>query len=258
MSGVDYVRTGEGDPLLLVHGLGGDRSTWTPVMDSLAAGFDVIAPDLPGFGASEPLAEDQAPTPRALAGVLAELLDELGIESAHVVGNSLGGWIALELALMERARTVTSLCAAGMWSQGAGAAPRAADPPVRKGDRPLLGPVMTPVSVRRRLLSAFVAHPERVPREDAARMAAAYIAAPGYTATNREMRSDRFRGAADIDVPVTLAWGEQDRLIQARDPGIPGAQTVWLEDCGHVPTWDDPELVTQVILRTVGASLLRS
>ncbi len=89
-------------------------------------------------------------------------------------------------------------------------------------------------------------------------MAASYISAPGYTATNREMRSDHFRGAAEIDVPVTLAWGEHDRLIRPRDPGIPGAQTVMLEDCGHVPTWDDPELVTQVILRTVGASLLPS
>lgn len=258
MSGVDHVRTGEGDPLLLLHGLGGDRSTWTPVIDSLAAGFDVIAPDLPGFGASAPLSGDAPPTPRALAEAVAGLLDELGVESAHIAGNSLGGWIALELALMGRARTVTTFCAAGMWSKALGPRP---EPPIRRAGpliAPLLGPVMAPVSVRRRLLSAFVAHPERVPREDAARMAATYIAAPGYTATNREMRSDRFRGAAEIDVPVTLAWGEHDRLIRARDPGIPGAKTVWLEDCGHVPTWDDPELVTQVILRTVGASLLRS
>ena len=258
MPGVDYERTGEGEPVLLVHGLGGDRSTWTPVTDSLSAGFDVIAPDLPGFGSSAPLPDDETPTPRALAEALAELLDELGIESAHVVGNSLGGWVALELALMGRARTVTTLCAAGMWSKALGPRP---EMPIRRFGRaiaPLLGPVMAPVSVRRRLLSAFVAHPERVPREDAARMAASYISAPGYTATNREMRSDHFRGAAEIDVPVTLAWGEHDRLIRPRDPGIPGAQTVMLEDCGHVPTWDDPELVTQVILRTVGASLLPS
>ncbi len=55
-----------------------------------------------------------------------------------------------------------------------------------------------------------------------------------------------------MDVPVTLAWGERDRLIKARDPGIPGARTVTLEGCGHVPTWDDPEQVTQVILQTAG------
>ncbi len=247
-----------GQPLLLVHGLGGDRVTWTPVMDSLAAEYDVIAVDLPGFGASPALPDDVRPTPRALAKVLAALLDELGLDQAHLVGNSLGAWVALELALLGRVRTVTALCAAGMWSKALGPRPEL---PVRRVGRlvaPALGAVMAPTAVRRRLLAAFVAHPERVPRQDAARMAATYIAAPGYAATNREMRAGHFRGAADIDVPVTLAWGERDRLIRPRDPGIPGAETVVLEGCGHVPTWDDPGLVTQVILQTAGASLLRS
>ena len=258
MAGVEYERQGSGEPLLLVHGLGGDRVTWKPVMDGLAADFDVIAVDLPGFGASPPLVRDRTPTPRALAEVLAELLDELGIERAHIAGNSLGGWVALELALLDRALTVTALCAAGMWSQALGPRPEL---PVRRVGRlvaPTLGLVMAPTAVRRRLMSLFVAHPDRVPRKDAARMAGSYIAAPGYVATNREMRADRFRGAADIDVPVTLAWGERDRLIRPRDPGIPGARTVFLKGCGHVPTWDDPGLVTQVILQTAEAPLLRS
>jgi len=255
---VDYFRRGSGEPLLLVHGLGGDRSTWTPVIDPLAAEYDVVAPDLPGFGASPPLPAGETPTPRALAEALARLLDDLDIGTAHIAGNSLGGWVALELALLGRARTVTTLCAAGMWSRPLGPRPEL---PVRRLGRlpsPLLGAVMAPSAVRRRLLAAFVAHPERVPRKDAARMAAAYIAAPGYVATNREMRSDHFRGAADIDVPVTLAWGECDRLIRPRDPGIRGAEMVVLKGCGHLPTWDDPELVTQVILHTVSSSLLRS
>jgi pimeloyl-ACP methyl ester carboxylesterase len=258
MAGVDYVRKGAGEPLVLIHGLGGDRSTWTPVLHALAADHDVMTLDLPGFGASAPLPDAVAPTPRTLAESVAELLDELGIGPAHLAGNSLGAWIALELALMGRARTVTSLCAAGMWSRALGPRP---EMPIRKVGgliSPLLGAVMAPSVVRRRLLSAFVAHPEQVPRRDAARMAAAYIAAPGYVATNREMRSDHFRGAAEVDVPVTLAWGERDRLITPRDPGIPGARTVMLEDCGHVPTWDHPDLVTDVILQTAGSSLLRS
>ena len=258
MAGVEYVRQGSGEPLLLVHGLGGDRITWKPVLDGLADDFDVIAVDLPGVGASPALPSDRRPTPRALAEVLAGLLDELGIVSAHVAGNSLGGWIALELALLGRARTVTALCAAGMWSQAL--APRPELPVRRFGGliAPTLGLVMAPPAVRRRLMSLFVANPDRVPRKDAGRMAASYIAAPGYEATNREMRADRFRGAAEIDVPVTLVWGEHDRLIRPRDPGIKGARTVVLEGCGHVPTWDDPELVTQVILQGAGASLLRS
>jgi pimeloyl-ACP methyl ester carboxylesterase len=258
MAGLEYVRDGSGEPLLLVHGLGGDRVTWKPVLEGLAAEFDVIAVDLPGFGASPPLPPDRKPTPGALAEELAGLLDDLGIDRAHVAGNSLGGWIALELALLGRARSVTTLCAAGMWSQALGPRP---DLPARQIGRlvaPALGVVMAPEAVRRRLMAVFVAHPERVPRKDAARMAASYLTAPGYVATNREMRADRFRGAADIDVPVTLAWGERDRLIRSRNPGIPGAETVVLKGCGHVPTWDNPRLVTNVILQTAEASLLRS
>ena len=89
-------------------------------------------------------------------------------------------------------------------------------------------------------------------------MAAAYIAAPGYVATNREMRSDHFRGAADIDVPVTLAWGERDRLITPATPAFPAPGPWCSRTAATCPTWDDPELVTQVILQTAGASLLRS
>lgn len=258
VSEIEYVRRGSGEPLLLVHGLGGDRSTWSPVIERLAGGHDVVAVDLPGFGSSPPLPDEVTPTPRALAESLASLLDELGLSAAHVVGNSLGGWIALELAVLGRARTVTTLCAAGMWSRPLGPRPELPARVIGRLVAPLLGLVMAPAFVRRRLLAAFVAHPERVPRQDAARMAAAYIAAPGYVATNREMRADRFRGAAQVDVPVTLAWGERDRLITPRDPGIPGARAILLEDCGHVPTWDDPERVAEIILQTADSSLLRS
>jgi pimeloyl-ACP methyl ester carboxylesterase len=258
VAGLEYVRQGSGETLLLVHGLGGDRITWKPVLTRLAARHDVVVVDLPGFGASPPLPGEQAPTARAFAASLAGLLDELGIERAHVAGNSLGGWIALELALLGRARTVTTLCAAGMWSRPLDPQP---DLPIRRFGRllaPGLGLAMAPPTLRRRLLAAFVAHPERVPRKDAARMAASYIAAPAYAATSREMRADRFRAAAEVDVPVTLAWGEHDRLIRPRDPGIGGVRMVFLQGCGHVPTWDDPELVTQVILQTAASALLRS
>jgi len=63
VSEMEYVRRGSGEPLLLVHGLGGDRSTWSPVIDGLAADHDVIAVDLPGFGSSPPLPDGTTPTP---------------------------------------------------------------------------------------------------------------------------------------------------------------------------------------------------
>lgn len=250
MGRVALDRRGTGEPLLLVHGLGGDRSTWTPVFDHLALEFDTIAVDLPGFGSSPALPECTRPTAAALAGVLAGVLDELGLRSVHAVGNSLGAWVALELAVLGRARSVAAFAPAGMWSRPLH--PRR-QPPIRRIGAllsPYLGVVMTSTAMRRRLLASFVANPERVPPREAARMARAYVAAPGYAAANREMRAGRFESAAHVDVPVTLAWSELDRLITPRDPGIPNARQVVLEGCGHVPTWDDPARVIEVIFDT--------
>jgi len=251
---IAFGREGSGEPLLLVHGLGGDRSSWTPVFEELARGFDTIAVDLPGFGASAALEEGVPPTASALAAELAGLLDRLGLESAHAAGNSLGAWVALELALMGRVRSVTALAPAGLWGRPLRPRPELA---VRRFGRllsPLLGALMAAPPVRRRLLASVVVHPERVPRAEAARMARAWLSAPGYLAADREMRAGRFTRAAEVRAPVTLAWAEHDRLIKPRDPGIPGARQVVIPDAGHLPTWDAPERVVELITETAGAA----
>ncbi len=93
-----FERRGSGPPLLLLHPLGADRHVWAPVLDRLARERDVVCVDLPGFGGSAPLEGDSSPA--ALAAAVAEFADALGIGgSVHVAGNSLGGWVALELAL---------------------------------------------------------------------------------------------------------------------------------------------------------------
>ena len=119
------MRGGSGEPLLLIHPLGGELVVWEPVFERLAAERDVIAVDMPGFGASPPLPAGVEPTPQALAAALAAQLDALGIERAHLAGNSLGGWVALELAKLGRARSVTGLCTAGFWSRPLGPRPLA-------------------------------------------------------------------------------------------------------------------------------------
>ena len=87
-------------------------------MPALAAEFDVLAVDLPGFGESPPLPAGQEPTPAALAAAVAGLLDELGIDRPHVAGNSLGGWVALELAALRPLASVALLSPAGLWPDG--------------------------------------------------------------------------------------------------------------------------------------------
>jgi pimeloyl-ACP methyl ester carboxylesterase len=113
-----YNRAGAGPPLVLLHPLGADRHVWEPVMDRLAAERDVIALDLPGFGGSPALSGASPPTPAALAAAVAEFLPGIAPGGPHhVAGNSLGGWVALELASAGHARSVTAIAPAGLWPE---------------------------------------------------------------------------------------------------------------------------------------------
>ncbi len=115
MTTLAYTRSGTGPPLVLLHGIGSSRRTWDPVVSALGEDFTVIALDLPGFGDSAPLPAHVEPTPAMLAAAAAELLDELDVTSPHVAGNSLGGWVAIELAAIRAAASVTLLSPAGLW-----------------------------------------------------------------------------------------------------------------------------------------------
>src|SRR5947199_6284596 len=109
-----FDRTGDGDPLLLLHGTGSSRGVWKPVVPLLAREREVIVLDLPGHGDSPEIARI-ARTPIGYAPVVAETLDRLGLGSVDVAGNSMGGWTALELAKLGRARSVVALGPAGLW-----------------------------------------------------------------------------------------------------------------------------------------------
>src|SRR5690242_16187934 len=115
MTSLAYTRRGAGAPLVLLHGLGSARQAWDPVLDRLAGQFDVVAIDLPGFGDSEPLPPAIEPTPAVLAARVATFLDELRVSTPYVAGNSLGGWVALELAAVRPVASLTLLCPAGLW-----------------------------------------------------------------------------------------------------------------------------------------------
>lgn len=254
--GLHHVRQGSGEPLVLLHGIGSELCAWEPVLGPLAETHDVIAVDLPGFGRSRPLPDGVTPTPQALADAVAGLLDELGIDAAHVAGNSLGGWVALELAKAGRATSVVGLCPAGLWGAPLRRTAGTADAPgpgrahrLAKRLRPLIPVALLVPQVRRLVLGPFVAHPERVPYRAAWRMVSSYARATAYEATSVAMRGAHFTGGERIDVPVTFAFGERDRLIRPTRTRIPGARTVVLPDCGHVPMWDDPELVVDLLSR---------
>ena len=114
---LSFARAGEGVPLLYLHGTDG-LAEWPAILDTLAERFDVIVPDHPGFGASEaPAWIDEVSD---VAYCYLDAIEALGLSSAHVVGQSLGGWIALEMAVRSthRLRSLTLISAAGIHVKG--------------------------------------------------------------------------------------------------------------------------------------------
>jgi pimeloyl-ACP methyl ester carboxylesterase len=103
------------------------------------------------------------------------------------------------------------------------------------------------------LMGQLTGRPWKVPVQDAVENLRAFAAAPSFDATLDAGNHERFRGGEAIDVPVTIAWGQRDFVLIPRQGrravrAIPGARLVTLRDCGHVPTYDDPRLVAEVLL----------
>jgi pimeloyl-ACP methyl ester carboxylesterase len=243
-----YDRCGTGPPLVLLHGLGGERHVWAPVIERIRAEREVLNVDLPGFGESAALPDGDDVAPGALAASIGALVDVLGIERPHVAGNSLGGWVALEMARQDRVASVTAIAPAGFWTQPLGPRPNVA----RRAAR-MISPILPLLLRSRRLrhaaLSGSVAHPDRVPRAAAVRMIREYGTAPGFAAVNDAMRAGRFLGGDDIRVPVTIGWCAHDRLVRRPRVMPVRATEVLLEDCGHVPMYDDPDAIAALLLQ---------
>ncbi|MFF5307211.1 alpha/beta fold hydrolase [Streptomyces sp. NPDC013161] len=253
---VSYARVGRGEPLLLLHGIGHHRQAWDPVVDILATERDVIAVDLPGFGASPALPEGLAYDLPTTAAVFRAFCEELGLERPHVAGNSLGGLMALELGREKVVRSVTALSPAGFWSQAerryAFGVLLTMRQIARRMPLPLVEKLARTTAGRTALTSTIYARPGRRSPEAVVAETLALVNAPGFDDTLRAGTSVQFTD--DIPgIPVTVAWGTQDRLLLRRQgvrakQMIPRSRLVRLPGCGHCPMNDDPALVARVIL----------
>jgi pimeloyl-ACP methyl ester carboxylesterase len=238
------------EPLVLIHGLGGSGTVWDPVLELLRPEREPIVLDMPGFGSAPPLPAEIEPTAANLAAALHAECERRGVERPHVAGNSLGAWVGLEMGRAGWAASVTALSPAGLWRAPLG--PRERDfRSWARQLRPLVKAALLVPALRRRMTSTFAAHPERIPADAARELVIGWIDANGYDGANRAMRTYVFDPAGyPEDVPVTIAWGEHDRLVgppkENRRPA--GARFAVLPGVGHTPMWDDPELVANTLL----------
>jgi pimeloyl-ACP methyl ester carboxylesterase len=251
------------EPLVLLHGVGSSAAAWDPVMSLLRASHHVLAMDLPGFGDAPPLPIGQRASIPAHADVVARRLDAEGIRSAHVVGNSSGGWLALELARRGRGRSVVALSPAGMW-RGWEKSYVFASLNVAHSLARLAAPAadnLMRIKPLRLALWQYFAHPTRL----GARQAAEAIRAMGDTRSFHDLTAWTYThapvGLDEIDCPVLIAWGAKDRLLFGSQAerfvaAIPGAELRRPPGAGHVPMADDPELVASTILGFVERSRL--
>jgi pimeloyl-ACP methyl ester carboxylesterase len=252
---LNHVRQGQGEPLILLHSLGGSLVQWSPVMDMLATEREVLAIDMPGFGESPPLPEGIQPRAANLATAVLDFYDALGIEGKPAVaGISLGGWVAIECARQGVVTAAIGLCTAGFWKRSPASSDRTVARARRSGRAagPFLRPIMSTAKGRRRALGRFIHRPERLSPGEAAAIAKAYVTAPAYPEASALMRAGRIEDLKGIKTPITLAWAEHDTLVRTKplpDKVVPKrVQQVELPGCGHVPTWDDPDLVARVVL----------
>ena len=251
-------RSGAGEPLVLLHGLGSSSVSWRPVLGRLSARHSVLAVDLPGFGDSPALLPGQRPTPQALADAVEHALNDAQLDSAHLCGNSLGGWVALELARRERARSVVAISPAGFWTERerryALAALKVAHRQARLVD-PVAGAAMAFPPLRVPLFAQVRSLPWRISRSDAVEEIRMQARVPDFPET-RDVTLDgrRAEGLEAIKCPVLVLWGTRDLLLPPRQAAravraIPGATLGMLPGLGHIPMSDDPGTVAEAILR---------
>lgn len=214
-------------PLVFLHGAGG-HTGWMRFLDDLAADFAVFAPEHPGFGRSDdPPWLDEVGD---LAFFYLDFLDALGLDRVHLVGTSLGGWIAAELAVRNQTRLagLTLVGAVGILADG----------------RPVDDIFRMPVEEN---LRRFYADPQRAARRlrDMAGIDTA-LAAKNRLTVSRLAYRPRFHNPGlvkwlhRITVPTLLLYGDKDGLVpprfgEAYRAAIPGARLVVLENAGHAP-----------------------
>lgn len=240
-------RGGQGEPLMFLHGAQG-LNGHEPGIELLAANFDVIAPDHPGFGTSD--LSDLVDDIGDLALFYLDLLDVLELDRVHLVGQCIGGWLALEIAIRttERIKSLVVVNSAGLRVKGV---PRA-DMFVCSENELLK--LLFAGNGAAEWIASWRASPDREEIYDRNRAAAAR-----YAWSPRLCNPKLDRWLHRIDVPTHIIWGEEDRVIppayaSALKELIAGATVATLPDCAHMLHIEQPQAFAAEVSRFIRRS----
>lgn len=267
---IESIVTGSGPPLVLIHGLGASKVSFFPTLHGLADRFEVHAIDLPGFGRSDkPMPTGWRYSMPWFAEVVNGYLRERRLRDVHLVGNSMGGRISVEVGL-RHPRSVRSVV--GLGSAVAFDEYQVLGPLLRLGQPHWVGIAPLPIPARRletivrRIVEDLFHDPSTVPSDNhraAAAEAVAWLGDRGYRlallACARRLGAERTKGRqaywhrlADLAVPSFWIFGTSDPLVAPRyakqvAATIPNAQVEVWDAVGHVPQFEVPERTNQAI-----------
>ena len=250
--------TGSGEPLLLIHGLGSASTAWKPIIPALTSHYQVITVDLPGHGQS-PLDHTTPLDPESLARLIITYLDQMKISQLHVVGNSLGGWVALELAARapSRVKSVVGLAPAGLWLKPditrvrGEARARLMAKSLHKS-----APKLLKYKFARQLgFSTVSPRWQELDIETCIDATIAMGTSRGYFPTWDAFLGKRFDEDISPAIPVTIIFGDTVNTLpahtsQERSLAPKHAKWIVIENCGHAPMWDHSSEVLKLILET--------
>lgn len=237
---IRVMRKGAGEPLLFLHGASG-AARWLPFMDKLAETYDVIVPEHPGFGASD--SPDWLDNIGDLAYFYLDVIAQLDLGRVHLVGSSLGGWIAAELAVRNSTvlRSLTVIGAAGIHVPG-----------VPREDMFMMSPEeLTAAIFHDQALAAQIPAPSS--EEEVMVVLKNRLTTAKLGWSPRFYNPDLRKWLHRVTVPTLILWGDNDRIMPAAyGPAyqalIPGSRLEVIEQCGHLPQVEKPQEFTSKVV----------
>ncbi|MGI9556354.1 MAG: alpha/beta fold hydrolase [Solirubrobacterales bacterium] len=253
-------RGGEGSPMVCLHGFADTWRTWELVLPALERSHDVLALTLPGHAGGPPLGEEVSGV--ALTDAIEREMDEAGFESAHLVGNSLGGYISLQLAARGRASSVVAFAPAGGWASDEDEdylrtlRRQAVMLESLKLAAPQVDALLAAENGRRRATAYTTVNFEHIPSELLAhQMLGVAACASGLPLIEHALEMGWPLDPEEITCPVRIVWGVEDQLLpwpstatRYRDGWISQAEVVEVDGVGHCPQLDVPLEASELIL----------